>query len=143
RAARRASGAQALRPGRQRAARPRRVRGGVRPRRDLELPGPGLSFGGLRLLLFLLGLLLGGLFRLRAGVAVGTGLLAPAAAAVVGRVEAGAPEEDRHRMQHLLDRPLAADLTDRRRRIVHSLEDLEQVSVRATVFVDRHGPWQG
>ena len=45
---------------------------------------------------------------------------------------------DRDGQQHALDRPLAADLAFFGRRVVHPLEDLEHVPVRATVFVDRH-----
>src|SRR5207237_10924389 len=62
-----------------------------------------------------------------------------AAAPVVGRVEARAFEVDRDRVQHPLDRTLPADLTRRRRRIGHALEELENVALRAFVLVDRHG----
>src|SRR5262249_42109935 len=40
--------------------------------------------------------------------------------------------------EHLLDGALAADLADRRRRLVHPLEELEEVPVRAAVLVDGH-----
>src|SRR5438309_1185133 len=76
------------------------------------------------LLLGLLGLL--GLLA-RAGIAVLRGLLAPTAASVVGRVEAGALEVHRDRMQHDLERALAADGARLGRRGVDRLEHLEQV----------------
>ena len=41
-------------------------------------------------------------------------------------------------MEHLLERRGAADLADLRIRIGHPMEHLEQVSVRAAEFVDRH-----
>ena len=42
-------------------------------------------------------------------------------------------------MEHLLERRGAADLADLRVRIGHPMEHLEQVSLRAAEFVDRHG----
>src|SRR5438034_11568566 len=60
------------------------------------------------------------------------------AAPVVGRVEAGALEVDRHRIEDALEWPLAADLALLGRGLVDPLEELEQMPVRATVFVDWH-----
>ena len=65
-----------------------------------------------------------------------TGLREPRA--VVGRVEPGALEMDRDRVQDSLDGALAADLADLRRVVGHLLEDLEEMAVRAFVLVDRH-----
>ena len=45
---------------------------------------------------------------------------------------------DRDRVQDPLERPLAADLADLRRVVGHLLEDLEDMPLRALVFVDRH-----
>ena len=42
-------------------------------------------------------------------------------------------------MQHLHERARAADLADLRIRIAHLVENLEQMTVRTTKFVDRHG----
>ena len=58
--------------------------------------------------------------------------------AVVGRVEPRALEVDRDRVQHLLDRTLAADLADLRGRVVHPVEELENVPVRTAILVDGH-----
>src|SRR3990170_1730818 len=83
------------------------------------------------------GLLLG-----RAGVTAaflhGLGLLA-AAAPVVCRVEAGALEVHRDRVEHLLDGAFAAHFAGLGRRVRHPLEDLEGVPVGTAVLVDRHG----
>ena len=64
--------------------------------------------------------------------------LAPALA-VVGRVEPRALVVDGDGMQHALERSGAADFTLLRARLVHAVEHLEQVPVRALVLVDRHG----
>jgi copper transport protein len=45
---------------------------------------------------------------------------------------------DRDRVQNRLERPIAADLASRRRRLGHAVEHLEQMPVRALVLVDRH-----
>ena len=45
---------------------------------------------------------------------------------------------DRDRVQDPLEGALAADLADLRRVVGHLLEDLEEMPVRALVFVDRH-----
>ncbi len=65
------------------------------------------------------------------------------AASVVGRVEARALEVHRHRVENLGQRPLAAHLADLRVRVGHPVEHLEEMAVRATVFVDGHGETQG
>ena len=63
---------------------------------------------------------------------------APAAGApVIGRVEAGALEVDRDRVEHPLDR-FAADLAHRDRVVGHPLHHLEGVAVGAAVSVGRH-----
>src|SRR5262249_60282959 len=76
------------------------------------------------------------------------------ATAVVGRVEAGPLVVDRNRVEHAHERRSVADLALRRARLVHAVEDLEQMPVRAFVLVDRHRtrkatsgkprpPWRG
>ena len=44
----------------------------------------------------------------------------------------------RHRVEHALHRPLAADFARVGRRVAHALEQLEDVPVRAAVLVNRH-----
>ena len=57
--------------------------------------------------------------------------------AVVGVVEAAALEVDRRRVQHPLDRA-PADLALGQRVVVHALQHLEGVPLRAAVLIDRH-----
>src|SRR4029450_13674174 len=59
-------------------------------------------------------------------------------AAVVGRGKPRAVEVDSHRVEDLLDRRLAAHRTYLRRRVVHALEELEDVPVGTAILVDRH-----
>src|SRR4051812_3431509 len=89
------------------------------------------SLGGF-LLLFL------GLRLRRSRIAVLRGRLLARATAVVRRVEARALEVDGHRIEHALERPLAADLALLGLRVADLLEELEQGPVGAAVLVDRH-----
>ncbi len=110
----------------------------VPPGRQPLLGLGGLRPGGLRLGLVRLRLLAGVPARLAAAIAVRRART-PVAAPVIGRVEARALEVDRSRIEHLRDRPCAADLAHLGRRIRHALEQLEGVAVWAAIFVDRHG----
>src|SRR5581483_6107548 len=65
--------------------------------------------------------------------AVGGRLDLALAASVVGRVEAGALEEDGHRPEDARQRSLPTHLARRRRWVVHAVENLELVSVRTAV----------
>src|SRR5437763_15092989 len=71
-----------------------------------------------------------------ARAAVLRGLLA--LPAVVGRVKPGALVVNGDRVQDALEWSLAADGAGRRALLGHAVKDLEQVPVRALVFVDRH-----
>src|SRR3954454_9835947 len=96
----------------------------------------GLGLGRLRL-----GLRVGVLLHAPVRVAAGTvlrGLLLPGAATVVGGVEPGAFEVHGDGIEDSLDRAFVANLARLRRRITHTLKELENVSVRATVLVDGH-----
>src|SRR5438477_6063079 len=99
---------------------------------------PGLDLGlcGLRL-----GLLVGVLLRARVRIATGAvdgRLLLARAATVVRGVEPRSLEMHSDGIQDTLDGSFAADLALRRGGFTHPLEQLENVSVRATVLVDRH-----
>src|SRR5207253_6328694 len=93
---------------------------------------------------FLLGrVLLLALFTLvglhgRARIAVLRRLFPAAAAPVVGRVEARSLEVDRYRMQHHLERTLAAHRAHLRSRRVDRLEEFEQVTFRTAILVRWH-----
>src|SRR6266511_1511440 len=73
-------------------------------------------------------------------VAVAGGLLLAPAASVVGRVEGGALEVHRDRLEDALERALAALFACLRRGVAHALEDLEDVPLRTLVLVDGHRP---
>src|SRR5262249_60483369 len=66
------------------------------------------------------------------------GLRGARAATIVRRVEAGALEVDGDRVEDTLDGLRPADLALLGRRLADPLEQLENVSVRTTVLVDRH-----
>src|SRR5262249_54738607 len=81
--------------------------------------------------------------RLRAGVRVTAAgaifaLLPARATPVIRRVEAGALEVDGDRVENALDRLRTTDLALLGRGFADPLEQLENVSVRTTVLVDRH-----
>src|SRR5690348_16812786 len=60
-------------------------------------------------------------------------------APVVRAVEPRALVMHGHRVEHTLERPLAAHLACTRPILAHAVEHLEEVSVGAPVLVDRHG----
>src|SRR5581483_2078262 len=102
--------------------------------RASALTGGGLLVG-LRALVRLVGLLVVLLGRALAVRAVAL----PRAPAVVGRVEAGALEVDRDRVQDLRQRRRTADLAYLGVGIGDPVEYLEEMPVRTPKLVDRHG----
>src|SRR5207245_8169623 len=69
------------------------------------------------------------------------GLLLASTPPVVGGVEPRAAEMNRDGIQHRLDRRGPADGTRLGRRVGDPLENLEDVPVRALVFIGRHENW--